>query len=650
MSISQCNNRVRFFDKNDWVYGLHLKKIETLTVPTENNIDINDAIEYYEIKKYFDADSKFSTWTDDNFESYKEKSKQLFSIGMKHFNQVSDDNISEIYCTIEHHYKKVFWEIFDKFKIFNKISESAFNKLIHDCQVPCNLILVHKYTVQHYGKILREYLLESPDGASIFIHVYQQDYNNFEKYYLPNELTDDDIVSCLNDYIDTINSLPNDLMVIENMNKKGKFAITDEIRIKAKRRRAAREAECFKNSKGIKRRFEITFNTDQKDICIESENDNILTRSFSQSFIDEHMSYVEIILNFKYLFNFVDDQNRSTLVSKRSSSIIDLFLTSTTSLYYPENFGFIYENMWAKVEMIGYYKYLMSKDIFVEDAISYFFKEHLPTEFEIPTIKFQTPTHNASYAEKCSTMLSAFEAILRQYNSFVKHGDIDYELISISNEPIKFEAVKSLISKKYVYGKGDDFNKITYLMFSDQCPLSYVEKIQKENSTLEKLLKNEKIYVNDYERYNFSHFEYLKQFDIISIDADGLISLKNMCRINVLKDLYLNDVISKNYKSADCVKEINNLLDIGMITEDNTLLSKPEMNYLNYLLNNSEYENGPKIRNAYMHGNLNVIDNESIHFNNYMIILSIMVLLALKISDDLYLRELQKKESPESSE
>lgn len=223
-------------------------------------------------------------------------------------------------------------------------------------------------------------------------------------------------------------------------------------------------------------------------------------------------------------------------------------------------------------------------------------------------------------------------------------------MISISNEPIKFEAVKSLISKKYVYGKGDDFNKITYLMFSDQCPLSYVEKIQKENSTLEKLLKNEKIYVNDYERYNFSHFEYLKQFDIISIDADGLISLKNMCRINVLKDLYLNDVISKNYKSADCVKEINNLLDIGMITEDNTLLSKPEMNYLNYLLNNSEYENGPKIRNAYMHGNLNVIDNESIHFNNYMIILSIMVLLALKISDDLYLRELQKKESPELSE
>ena len=269
----------------------------------------------------------------------------------------------------------------------------------------------------------------------------------------------------------------------------------------------------------------------------------------------------------------------------------------------------------------------------------------MPTEFEIPTIKIQTPTHNASYAEKCSTMLSAFEATLRQYNSFVRHGDIDYEMISISNELIKFEAVKSLVSEKFVYGNGDDFNKITYLLFSDQCLLAYVERIQKEKrgySTLEELLKSEKIYINDYQSGALPSFEYLEQFDIISIDADGLISLKNLNRINVLKDLYQNDVISKKFLPDDCIKEINVLLGIGMITEGNTLLSKPEIDYLNYLLNSSEYENGPKIRNLYMHGNLNVIDDENIHFNNYMIILRIMVLLAIKIGDDLTLHELQE--------
>ena len=536
---------------------------------------------------------------------------------------------------------------YGKIKLFNKISETAFNQLIHDCQVPCNLIFANKNTVRHYGSVLREYLLENPRRASIFVHVYQQDYNNSEKYYLPDEITGDDIASSLNAYIDADDAWQNDLTVIENMNKKGKFAITDEIRIKAKRKRVAREAEYFKNNKGIKWGFDIIFAPNQKDICIESEKDNILTRSFSQSFVDEHSSnYVEIILNFKYLFNFVDRQNRSMLVSKKSSArMIDYLFTSPTSLYYPENLDFIYENNLAQVEMTGYYRYLMSKDIYVEDAINYFFREHLPTEFEIPTIKIQTPTHNASYVEKCSTMLSAFEAILRQYNSFARHGEIDYEMISISNEPIKFEAVKSLVSEKYVYGNGDDFNKITYLLFSDQCLLAYVERIQKEKkeySTFEELLKNEKIYINDYESYDFPNLEYLKQFDIISIDDDGLISLKNMCRINVLKDLYKNDVISKKFLPDDCIKEITALSGIGMITDGNTLLSKPEIDYLNYLLNSSEYENGPKIRNLYMHGNLNVIDDENIHFNNYMIILRIMVLLAIKIGDDLTLHELQK--------
>ena len=635
-------DRVKFFPSDDLAHGWHLQKIETLSVPSEGNIDINDAIEYCEINKYFDAGTKLPTWSDSDYEGIKAKSKQLLSTAMKYFNQISDDNISKIYSTVEQQYYKVFWEMFDRTKLFNKISDTAFNKLIHDCQVPCNLIFANKNTVRHYGRVLREYLLENPRRASIFVHVYQQDYNNSEKYYLPDEITGDDIASSLNAYIDADDAWQNDLTVIENMNKKGKFAITDEIRIKAKRKRVAREAEYFKNNKGIKWGFDIIFAPNQKDICIESEKDNILTRSFSQSFIDEHSEYVEIILSFKNLFNFVDRQNRSTLVSKKSSyKIIDLFLTSPTSLYYPKNFEFVYRNNLAQVEMTGYYKYLMSKDIHVEDAINYFFREHLPTEFEIPIIKIQTPTHNASYAEKCSTMLSAFEAILRQHNSFARHGEIDYEMISISNEPIKFEAVKSLASEKYVYGNGDDFNKITYLLFSDQCLLAYVERIQKEYSTFEELLKKEKIYINDYESYDFPNLEYLKQFDIISIDDDGLISLKNMCRINVLKDLYKNDVISKKFLPDDCIKEINALSGIGMITDGSTLLSKPEIDYLDYLLNNT-YDNGLKLRNLYLHGNLNVIDDENIHFDNYMIILRIMVLLAIKIGDDLTLHELQK--------
>ena len=43
--------RVHFWSSNDMSYGRKLEKIETIDIPEYSRIDINDAIEFYEIRK-----------------------------------------------------------------------------------------------------------------------------------------------------------------------------------------------------------------------------------------------------------------------------------------------------------------------------------------------------------------------------------------------------------------------------------------------------------------------------------------------------------------------------------------------------------------------------------------------------------------------
>lgn len=65
----------------------------------------------------------------------------------------------------------------------------------------------------------------------------------------------------------------------------------------------------------------------------------------------------------------------------------------------------------------------------------------------------------------------------------------------------------------------------------------------------------------------------------------------------------------------------------------NTLFSKDEVSYLNYCLNDKEYNNSLGIRNKYAHGSANTIDNEEL-MQNYMILLQIILLTIARIDEE----------------
>ena len=82
---------------------------------------------------------------------------------------------------------------------------------------------------------------------------------------------------------------------------------------------------------------------------------------------------------------------------------------------------------------------------------------------------------------------------------------------------------------------------------------------------------------------------------------------------------------------------IDEMVDQGWLKEDNHLLSPQERHYFNFILNNSEYTNGPALRNIYEHGSNLPAEEKDVHKNAYYTILMLLVVFMLKMVDELFL-------------
>ena len=185
-------DRVRFYPRGDWGYGVGMEKIETIQIPDYKEITINDAIEYYQIKHYFDDGARVKRWTDAQYQEYKEKSKKLYGLCMRFFNALNDQIIVDQHEALDILYRSIFWELFDSCKLYNIISDAAFGRLIQSEHIMPEDLFSYKAIVTKYGSQLKEYLTNSGFGARILVHVYEQDYSirpNKAKLYLPDELS-----------------------------------------------------------------------------------------------------------------------------------------------------------------------------------------------------------------------------------------------------------------------------------------------------------------------------------------------------------------------------------------------------------------------------------------------------------------------------
>ena len=112
----------------------------------------------------------------------------------------------------------------------------------------------------------------------------------------------------------------------------------------------------------------------------------------------------------------------------------------------------------------------------------------------------------------------------------------------------------------------------------------------------------------------------------------------NLCAITD-HDTFSYDMYAA-LKRAEIEQQVAALVGTGDLCYGSTLFSKPEQNYLNYILNKKEYSNGLDLRNKYAHDTCPL--DEKTQQYDYWELQKIMVLIILKINEELCLKTLQQ--------
>lgn len=534
-----------------------------------------------------------------------------------------------------------FFEVIEKYNVFERISENVFQKLIKDRYI-LHHVLPNKKIVNKFGNLIRNKLLEYPENATILLDKYEIEGEN-KQIYLPKEFTITDKENLIIKYINSKEANLNYLRIIENIqSKKNELEISDKTRLLTKKKIKEQTEKFFQNSDGIEMKRSVVFSEKrlEQEVIIEGSGRDIKC-IYDFNWIKENQDYPTLLNNFIYLFGYVDMQMRIGLTSKKCNlGLFERFLSISSKNAYKKGTTFDTLEMLSNLQIISYSERLNSLNIRLESIIEWFFKEYLFKEFNINDYRISIPSKNSSTLEKCRTILSEMDHILKEYQLIVEDGQIDHELIEISSNPIQFKDIKSIIKNKYIYANSEEYKLMEFYFFSDQCILHYIKRIEKRYSSFFDLINNEKIKKEDYATYAEVEINYLIEKDYIIEDKYGYLKINKKKVVNIFKDLYKNEVISYWKYPEEYRKVIDELISDGILCAESSLLSRPEADYFNYYLNKAEFNNGLDLRNRYIHGTQPSNDSsEEIHKYNYMIFLKLFILLIIKINDDLCIND-----------
>ena len=428
--------RVKFFSINDVMYGYNLRNSERVIKEygsVKKVQDINDIIELYNVKKYFDNKIYLSDWTPEDISYFERTIKSCIGNIAQFFKSITKDSFATEYNKVDKYYKEDFWELIEKFKVYENISEDKFQEFLNTSIVHLYQLLKHKNTTEHFGEIIRNYMLNDNSSAELLLDEYEiKHMDEKEPLYFPKKLTNPDKETIICNYIDRKDPNLNYLRLIANIqSSKDKLEISPKTLLKAKRKAEELEKDFFTENSGFSMEIIVGFKAQDEVIDFKAD-EQAITAIYSKKWIKDNNDYPTLLNNFIYLFDFVDFQIRFTLTSKYNlMSVIERFLFTSSKNAYTKGILFEQKNILSLFQMLGYYNELFSIGIRLEEIIEWFFREYLNKEFKAHGFKVTMPSNNSTLLEKCTNIMPAMESVLKQFSLFVREGEIDFELLEI---------------------------------------------------------------------------------------------------------------------------------------------------------------------------------------------------------------------------
>lgn len=644
-------DRIKFFSVYDLSIGFYIDKLKEKLDLFNSNIeynDINDILELMNIKCFVENNIFHKDWTNDQIQDYQNKVLEFPKVLGKFLSKITTDNIINKVATIDIIYIDDFWKIFSEYKIYKKIKEETFENILKLNDFYINHILKYKSIVAYYDKLIKNYLLLHNDRS---VELYLDEYftekeNNQSRLFFPISLTKVEKEKQLELYITEDLKKLNYFRLILKSSSNQDLTLSPFLKRKVKILYNKLTESFFKNDdNNYTYGYDLSFQPNQANYVIVdkeiSNNSYIIKIKYSLDWIIQNLDYPTILNNFIYLFEIVEEHFifKNTQREKEISSLEKLFWGIKGTNEYVIGDMFSIKEIKTEAEIKSYYSLLKENGIRLEEVLEWFFKEYLLNEFGVKNFTINLPSENLTYLEKCKCIISEIERILKEFSLYRDYNEIDNEILELITDQIRFEDIKSLLDKKYVYINKENktINNILFNLFSSQ---SYLSSIKDKYENFIQILYNERINKSMLSQSQLSIVNFLLEENIIQENKTGDLSF-DLDLIIILKKLYEQDVLCINYFQKK-EKKIEFLKEKKMIYYENTLFSKNEYDYLNYYLN-SKFSNGLELRNKYAHGTHSTDGSQ--HFNDYFKFLEILVLIIIKINEEFCLYDNFKKKN-----
>lgn len=637
--MAREKSRVRFYSKYDMSIGFYIRRVANIieNFNAEQKItDINEILELYNIQLFISNKIYPTHWDEQQRKNYTEVAK-LFSktIGI-FFSEININLLDQFFETLEYDYRDDFWELIEKYTVYEKVSCSMFIKLLSSKKFYLTQVLRCKKIVNYFSDEILSYMETNANSITILLNYFLVIPNNEdEKYYFPPKIFGEKMISILEKYISSPTPNSNYLKLLSKSKSINKVKLPSRLKLKAKRKYEEQIESSFSTSDGLKYSVEVRFSNEVEDTKEELINGREIKVLYSEKWIRENLDFPTLLNNFIYLFKFTDYQNRWEHVSRESElGVLEKIVGIKGKRDYPIGIVFNQKQILAQLQMLGYFNILEQYNVNLEEVIHWFFTNYLLEEFGIQDFCFNPSSPTATYLEKCRNLTAEMESILKQFKIYCEDEKLDIELLNLTTEQTYIKDIPSLIRNKYIYPKGEDFKVIGRLLFSEQSDLYYIPQLSKEYSSLYELLKSEDISYDMFEDYQKKGVDWLKQRNIIDVDKENKILFNNR-KLFLLNQLYEHEVIVENYfKKYQTI--IEELIKMDIVEYSSTLLSRPEQEYYNYLFNEVDWSNGLIIRNKYSHGTQ--IRNDKENMYDYFILLRGIILIVIKINQELCIK------------
>ncbi len=628
--------RVRFFGEGDMASGLHAQRVAEIAEhfdPAGTPPDITDAIELHHVQMYLERGLVPRAYTEEQTKRAKDRAPELGSAIARFFSTIDDGTVATVVAGVDREYHVALIDLLGRNKAFERCDASTMLPALAAAGVRLGTLLTSRKLVRAYDAEVRDELRAEPRNAEHLIRKYLQD-DVRDDIHLPPSFTTTDGRELMASYVESPDANLNYVGLVEFAPVSHLSGVDAKLKLKARRRKAQLTEELFKHTTGIRTGCEVIISDTQEE-PVNAKLDGMFSRfSYSRRWLDGTTDFPSVLNNFQHLLRFADRECLLTLPSYPSDlGVLErhIGLRGRTDYHFGIAFSSTDTNSLLQTQMM--HGYLRSKEIDLEEVISWFFAEYLVEEFDAPNFSFTPSGSGASYLQKVRHLFAEMESVANQFSLYVQDGELDRELLAMTSDQVRYKNIPTLLEGKYLYATHqDEVVVILNLLFSDQSLLNYInEDLQDDNAAL--LLIRNHIAYTDFEDYQKEGIDHLLGFGVLQ-DTGTRVRIANDEQFLILNALWATEAASYFHLSQAGRAQADAMVERGWVTQGSTLLTDAEGQYFNYFLNNVDFSNGPQLRNKYLHGSQAAADGEDAHFSVYLIALRLILALVIKMNDD----------------